>query len=89
MANPFKDPGSERFDPFGELQQKARDERKRYLEASRKEADAARQAEAARQFGAKAKMGLSVPDNAQRKGSDVTIGGLGVLDRSGGGTGYR
>jgi len=91
VKNPFKDPGSERFDPFGELQQKARDERKRYLEVSRKEAEAeaARQAEVARQFGGKEKMGLSVPGEALRKGSGVTIEGLGVLDRSGGGGGYR
>lgn len=89
VKNPFRDPESERFDPFGELQQKARDERKRYLEASRKDAEAARQAEISRQFGQKEKMGLSVPDNVQRKGSDVTIAGLGVLDRSGGDAGYR
>ena len=49
----------------------------------------AREAEVARQFGEKEKMGLSVPEGVQRKGSDVTIEGLGVLDRSGGGGGYR
>ncbi|KAF2821175.1 hypothetical protein CC86DRAFT_110174 [Ophiobolus disseminans] len=89
VQNPFKNPGSERFDPFGELQQKARDERKKYLETSRKEAEAARLAEVARQFGAKDNMGLTVPADVQRKGSGVTIEGLGILDRSGGGGGYN
>lgn len=83
IRNPFKDPSSERFDPFGELQEKARQERRRYLEESRKEA------ELAREFNEKEKMGLAPPDGMQRKGSDVTIGGVGVLDRSGGGGGYR
>lgn len=89
VGNPFKNPESERFDPFGELQQKARDERKRYLETSCKEAEATREAEMRRQFAEKEKMGLSVPENVQRKGSDVTIEGLGILDRSGENAGYR
>jgi hypothetical protein len=83
VKNPFKDPGSERFDPFGELQEKARRERKRYLEASKREAEEARE----KQFTEKEKMGLAPPQ--ARKGSGVTIEGLGVLDRSGGGAGYR
>ncbi|KAH8723659.1 hypothetical protein GQ44DRAFT_760896 [Phaeosphaeriaceae sp. PMI808] len=83
VKNPFKDPQSERFDPFGELQEKARQERRRYLEESRREA------ELAREFGAKEKMGLAPPEGALRKGSDATVSGLGVLDRSGGGGGYR
>jgi hypothetical protein len=86
VANPFKDPDSERFDPFGELQQKARNERKKQLQKSRKEAERAREAEARRRFREKEKTGLSVPESAlERKGSGVTIEGLGVLDRSGGG----
>jgi hypothetical protein len=88
VKNPFKNPESERFDPFGELQQKARDERKKHLNASRKDAETARQAELRRQFTEKERMGLSVPESVQRKGSDVTIQGLGVLDRSGGSGGY-
>ncbi|KAH7385437.1 hypothetical protein DE146DRAFT_205790 [Phaeosphaeria sp. MPI-PUGE-AT-0046c] len=83
VKNPFRDPESERFDPFGELQEKARNERKRYLEESRKEAEEARLKEVERQFGMKEKMGLGVPEQA-RKGSGATIEGLGVLDRSGG-----
>jgi hypothetical protein len=83
VKNPFKDPGSERFDPFGEMQEKARRERKRWLEESRKEAEAARQ----KQVEEKEKMGLEVPRG--RKGSGVTIEGVGVLDRSGGGGGFR
>ncbi|KAF2742090.1 hypothetical protein M011DRAFT_481970 [Sporormia fimetaria CBS 119925] len=34
--NPFKDPISERFDPFGELQERARRERERYAEEMRR-----------------------------------------------------
>jgi hypothetical protein len=84
VANPFKDPESERFDPFGELQQKARKERKKHLQKSRKEA------EVRREFEEKKKMGLSVPEGAlEEKGSGVTIEGLGVLDRSGGSGGFR
>jgi hypothetical protein len=37
VQNPFKDPESGRFDPFGELKEKARQERKRYVEARREE----------------------------------------------------
>jgi hypothetical protein len=35
--NPFKNPGSDRFDPFGELQEKARLERIRYMQEVRQE----------------------------------------------------
>jgi hypothetical protein len=83
VKNPFKDPGSERFDPFGELQEKARRERKKYLEESRREAENARMM----QFEEKEKMGLEVPRG--RKGSGVTIEGVGVLDRSGGAGGFK
>ncbi|KAH7071972.1 hypothetical protein BKA63DRAFT_567899 [Paraphoma chrysanthemicola] len=89
IKNPFRDPESERFDPFGELQQKARQERRKYVEESRKQAELAREAELIREFETKERMGLGVPDGlAARKGSGVTIEGLGVLDRSGG-SGYR
>jgi LPXTG-motif cell wall-anchored protein len=39
VENPFKDPASDRFDPFGELQRKAKDERRKYVEELRKEAE--------------------------------------------------
>jgi alkylation response protein AidB-like acyl-CoA dehydrogenase len=81
VKNPFRNPESERFDPFGELQEKAREERRRYLEESRREAEEAREREVQRQLGEKEKMGLGMP---QRKGSGVTIDGVGILDRSGG-----
>jgi hypothetical protein len=81
VKNPFRNPDSERFDPFGELQEKARDERRRYLENSRKAAEDAREREVQRQFGEKEMMGLGVPE---RKSSGVTIEGVGILDRSGG-----
>lgn len=80
LKNPFKDPSSERFDPFGELQEKARIERVRYVEELRRE-------EEERQYREKEAMGLGLPE-AARKGSGVTVEGLGVLDRSGSG-GYR
>jgi hypothetical protein len=89
VKNPFRNPESERFDPFGELQEKARNERKRYVEEARKEAELAREAEVRRQFGEKEKMGLGVPEEVRRKGSGVTLEGMGVLDRSGGNAGYR
>ena len=83
IRNPFKDPESERFDPFGELQAKARRERLKQVELARREA------ELERQFVEKEKMGLGSPKRAvDRKGSGVTLEGLGVLDRSGGGA-YR
>ncbi|KAJ4377111.1 hypothetical protein N0V86_006552 [Didymella sp. IMI 355093] len=79
IKNPFKDPESERFDPFGELQAKARRERVKQVELARREA------ELERQFEEKEKMGLGPPERAvDRKGSGVTLEGLGVLDRSGG-----
>jgi hypothetical protein len=37
--NPFRDPASDRFDPFGELQAKARAERMKYVENVRREQD--------------------------------------------------
>lgn len=83
VKNPFKNPESERFDPFGELQAKARRERVKQVEIARKEA------EQKRQFEAKEKMGLAPPERAmERKGSEITLDGLGVLDRSDGGA-YR
>jgi hypothetical protein len=84
VKNPFHNPESERFDPFGELQEKARAERRRYVEEAKKEAELAREKEVARQFGEKEKMGLGMPDEMRRKGSGVTLEGMGVLDRSGG-----
>ncbi|KAL5114062.1 hypothetical protein ACEQ8H_008039 [Pleosporales sp. CAS-2024a] len=82
IKNPFRNPESERFDPFGELQEKARMERRKYVE------DARREAETQRQFGVKEKMGLGMPEQVRRKGSGATLKGVGVLDRSGSGT-YR
>jgi hypothetical protein len=58
VDNPFKDPMSGRFDPFGELQQKARDERKRYVEELKREDDVRREQEML----AKERMGLGVPE---------------------------
>lgn len=73
-SNPFRDPASERFDPFGELQQKARDERVRYMEELRLEQEMLE----------KERMALGAPGAAAaRKGSGVTVEGFGVLDRSG------
>lgn len=83
IMNPFKDPESERFDPFGELQAKARQERIKQVEIARREAELERQLEA------KEKMGLMPPQKvALRNGSGVTLEGMGVLDRSHGGA-YR
>jgi len=88
VKNPFRNPESERFDPFGELQEKARAERLRYVEAARREAELERE-EAQRQFAMKEKMGLSVPEEAKTQGSGATFEGVGVLDRSGGAGTYR
>ena len=41
--NPFKNPESDRFDPFGELKEKARRERLRYLQQAKREAELQRQ----------------------------------------------
>lgn len=80
VKNPFKDPESERFDPFGELQAKARRERIKQVQLARQEA------ELERQFKEKERMGLVLPQRAlDRKGSGVTSEGLGVIDRSAGG----
>lgn len=89
IKNPFRDPESERFDPFGELQEKARRERVRYMEEVRREAEVMRlQEEREREFTIKDRMGLTPDGLPTRKGSGVTVDGLGVLDRSGGGA-YR
>ncbi|KAF2108831.1 hypothetical protein BDV96DRAFT_652444 [Lophiotrema nucula] len=86
VQNPFKDPGSERFDPFGELHEKARQERKRYVEEVKRE-DAIRREQ---EYLEKERMGLGVPGTMAgisagqaRKGSGVTVEGIGILDRSG------
>jgi hypothetical protein len=55
VANPFKDPESERFDPFGELK-----ERKRYVEEARRAAERERLL----QMEQKEKMGLGPDDPA-------------------------
>lgn len=89
IKNPFRNPDSERFDPFGELQEKARQERVRYLDEARREAELIREyEEQERQFKEKEKMGLTPDGLPTRKGSGVTVEGLGVLDRTGGGS-YR
>jgi hypothetical protein len=75
VANPFKDPVSDRFDPFGELQQKAKQERARYLREVQREQEVLE----------KQRLGLGVGLGDVRKGSGATVEGLGVLDRSGGG----
>jgi hypothetical protein len=72
VKNPFKDPVSERFDPFGELQAKARLEREKYVEGLRLE----------QEYHEKERMGLGLPGRDVRKGSSVTVEGVGVLDRS-------
>jgi hypothetical protein len=65
-------------------------ERRRYVEEAKKEAEIARNKEVQRQFEEKERMGLGMPEEMRRKGSGVTLEGLGVLDRSGGATGaYR
>ncbi|KAH7128154.1 hypothetical protein B0J11DRAFT_263782 [Dendryphion nanum] len=79
--NPFQDPVSDRFDPFGELQERARMERVRYMEELRHEEELlGRERE---RIGAET---MSVP---LRKGSGVTVEGVGVLDRSGDGRGFE
>lgn len=83
IKNPFRNPESERFDPFGELQAKA--ERARYLEEARREAELIREYEQReKEFAAKERMGLAPDGLPRRKGSNVTIEGLGVLDRTSG-----
>jgi hypothetical protein len=81
VKNPFKNPESERFDPFGELKDKARRKRKRHLKEARREADMRRNEE----FATKEKMGLAPPQGVHRKGSGVTLEAVRVLDRSGAG----
>ncbi|KAJ4289041.1 hypothetical protein N0V90_011383 [Kalmusia sp. IMI 367209] len=85
LGNPFKDPASERFDPFGELHEKAREERRKYMAEARREAEDMRQREAEQEYLEKERMGLGVPGRDDRKGSNATVSGLGVLDRSGDG----
>lgn len=76
---------SERFDPFGELQQKARDERKRYLAQLRREEEVGREQEML----AKERMGLGMPGRKGSGASGVTVEGVGILPRSGNGKGMR
>ncbi|KAF2849497.1 hypothetical protein T440DRAFT_508659 [Plenodomus tracheiphilus IPT5] len=84
VKNPFRNPESERFDPFGELKAKARKERVKHLEEARREAER----EVVRGYEEKERMGL-MPDGVPvRKGSGATLEGVGVLDRSAGGN-YR
>lgn len=78
IQNPFKDPVSDRFDPFGELQEKARRERLKYMEELQREQEYLEQERDA----------LGVADGVARKGSGVTVEGLGVLDRSRDSRGY-
>jgi hypothetical protein len=83
VKNPFKDPVSERFDPFGELQAKARQERERYMEELRLEAEY--------NAGEKGNMSPSpqgLPGRDVRKGSGVTVEDVGVLDRTNDTRGY-
>lgn len=83
VKNPFKDPVSERFDPFGELQAKARHEREKYVEELRLEAEY--------NAGEKAKKSpvpQGLPGRDVRKGSGVTIDGVGVLDRTNDANGF-
>ena len=58
--NPFKDPESERFDPFGELKEKARQERQRCVLEARRAAERERQ----KQLEMKKAMGLGPDDPA-------------------------
>ncbi|KAF2676905.1 hypothetical protein K458DRAFT_396485 [Lentithecium fluviatile CBS 122367] len=84
IKNPFKDPESDRFDPFGEMQERARQERIKYMQELRQEEMDRRQREREQQFLEKERMGLGVPEAAlARKGSGVTVEGVGILDRSG------
>ncbi|KAF1974928.1 hypothetical protein BU23DRAFT_530618 [Bimuria novae-zelandiae CBS 107.79] len=82
IKNPFRDPASERFDPFGELQEKARAERRKYVEEARREAEEMRRREEEQDYLEKERMGLTIPNFDERKGSGVPVSGLGVLDRS-------
>lgn len=87
IKNPFRNPESERFDPFGELQNKARMERVRHVVEAKHE----REREVVRGFEEKERMGLMPEGAMARKGSEisgVTLEGIGVLDRSGG-SAYR
>ena len=84
IGNPFKDPMSDRFDPFGELEQKAQRARMQYLEEVRRE-----QEWAALQEREKREESVIVGmQERERKESGVTVEGLGVLDRSGDSGGY-
>jgi len=81
VENPFRDPGSDRFDPFGELQEKARAERVKYMQELKQEEMDRRAKEREQEFLEKERMGLGAPVQP-RKGSGVTLDGVGVLDRS-------
>ncbi|KAL6704970.1 hypothetical protein ACN47E_007515 [Coniothyrium glycines] len=81
IRNPFRDPESSRFDPFGELKAKAQREKAKYGERVRRE----KEREVMRGYEEKERMGLEVP---ARKGSGVTVEGVGILDRTEGGM-YR
>ena len=87
MNNPFKDPLNDRFDPFGELQEKARQERKKYMQDLKRDERERREREREQEFLEKERMGLGIggAGGDARKGSGATVEGLGVLDRSGGG----
>ena len=61
IKNPFKDPASERFDPFGELEEKARKERVAYLREMKKEEAERRRREREQQILEKERMGLGMP----------------------------
>ncbi|KAF1997761.1 hypothetical protein P154DRAFT_271483 [Amniculicola lignicola CBS 123094] len=88
VANPFRDPESERFDPFGELQAKARNERRRYVEElrreeEREEVERRRMEESrVREWNEKERMGLGVPPRKGSGTSGLTVDGVGVLDRT-------
>lgn len=69
---------SDRFDPFGELEQKAQRARMEYLEEVRREAE----------WAALQKAEEMEQREMERKESGVTVEGLGVLDRSGDSGGY-
>ncbi|KAF1945188.1 hypothetical protein EJ02DRAFT_59515 [Clathrospora elynae] len=76
VKNPFKDPESKRFDPFGEMKEKARQERAKYVEAAKKKA------ELKRQFEQKERVGLAPDGMPKKRGSGVTVEGVGTLPRS-------
>ncbi|KAI8941696.1 hypothetical protein NX059_002906 [Plenodomus lindquistii] len=84
VKNPFQNPESERFDPFGELKAKARMERVKHMEEIRRDAER----EVVRGYEEKERMGLMPEAVPGRKASGITLEGVGVLDRSAGGSYY-